>query len=303
MPLTSVSTYASHQNFLRDLSRTQLDLGNLQNQVSSGFQSDSYEGLSGQVELFTSLNGKIQKSLRYEENNKIAQARINVAGTAIDQSVNTATDLKNLILLQRNSSLAGSLAFDVQIDSHFKALASQFNTNMEGRYLFSGTRTDVKAIDDTKFPTLKVPGVPDDSYYQGSSEDVTLRADEDFDVKYSVRANDPSVQKLMAGLAMAKEGAATKNDALLAKAYEFIDQGQQGLIGVKNKLDATKVQLDSINDRHQSKRLYWTEVTEGQTKTDIVSATTQISINQAMLQASFQVFSRLASLKLVDFLR
>jgi flagellar hook-associated protein 3 FlgL len=303
MTVNRISTYALHQSTLRDASKIQASLGRLQTQLSSGLKSQDFEGIASQAEQFLSLENRIARSNTFLDNNKLVKTRIESTGGALDQIIDIANDLKNLIALRRNATSGAETGFELQVEGKWKALTEQLNITLEGRYLFSGDSTNLPAVDGDNFPILLQNGVPDDSYYQGSRQDVTLQADENTTMTYNVRADHEAFQKLFAGLAMAKQGNQNNSDADLQAAFDLVQQGLQGTIAVQATVNANKVELDQINLRQQSLQLYWKGVKEEIVNTDLVAVSTQVAIDQGILQASFQAFARINSLRLSDFLQ
>lgn len=304
MSLQRVSTLALQQNTMRNAMGVQSTLAQAQLQISSGKKAQTFADLGGgQVEQFISLDNKFARTSEYLKNNQIAQSRMNLVNTALDQVIETANNLKNLLLQRRNQTLAGTVGFPQQAEGFYKAMAGQLNTQFEGRYIFAGTRTDVRPIDDTQLPTNVQLGVPDSGYYRGSAEDVTLRIDDGFSITPNIRADDPSVQKLMAGIATALSGDRTNNDADLASAFDLLSEGINGLINVQAKNNANTVMLSQAETRQTTLQTYWKSTKEDLISADIVSLTTQVAVDQGVLQATFQVFSRINSLQLSDFLR
>lgn len=303
MALQRVSTYNTHQFVLGNAMQTQAQLAELQKQTSSGFKTDDFAGLDGQVQQYTDLDQKIARTSRYEENNGIILSRIETTGTALDNIVEIANSLRNLLTLRRSANTSEGLAFQTQIDSAWKALSTQLNATYEGRFLFSGTRTDVQAVNPDSFPSLNEAGVPDDSYYNGSSGDITTRPQDNFELTYNVRGDEQGFQQLVAAMVTAKEGDAANSTQKLDQAYELINGAIENIITVQARNNANKVTVTQINENHQSLRLYWQGVKEEIINTDLVSASTQVAVNQGILQASFQIFARLSSLRLSDFLR
>jgi flagellar hook-associated protein 3 FlgL len=298
-----VSTYALHQSTLRDTSRLISELSDAQTQLSSGYRSQNFAGIASQSEQFLMLEAKISRSDMYMESNALALSRINTTSTVLDQVITSATDLKNLVLLRRNNSIGTSLAFGDQLENYWKTITSQLNTSSEGRYLFGGTRTDVPPVNGSVFPSLAQSGVPDQGYYNGGSQDVTLRADDNVEIAYNVRANAPGFQKIYAGMAMAKQGHENNNDDALAQAYTLMNDGVKEINDQLATVNANKVTIDRINVRHESLKLYWKGSKEEIANADIVSLSTQVAVNQGILQAAFQSFAKINSLKLSDFLR
>ncbi len=303
MSVGRISTFALHQNTLRDASRIQLQLADEQSQLSSGNKAQDFAGLGGSAsEQFLLLENKIAKTDNYLNNNKVATTRLNTTDNILSQVIDTAASLKSLIS-QRRSGTFNNAAFTQILKGNWQSLVSQLNTSLEGRYLFSGTRTDTPPVDSDTFPTLEQDGVPDDGYYQGSKADVTLRADDSTEMTYNVRADDEGIQKIFAGLAMAQQGHDNESDDNLQKAYELMTQGLDGVIATRAVVNQNKVALDNINTRHDSFKLYFQGVKEEIGNADLVSVSTQVAINQGILQASFQAFAKINSLKLSDFLR
>jgi len=303
MSIGRISTFALHQATLRDAINTSATLADLQGQLSSGLKSRTFEGIADQTEQYLSLDNKISRVQLYQNNNKLVTTRMDTTNTILDQSIETVTSLKNLILQRRNATNAETMAFPEQLDGLWKSLVGQMNTTLEGRYIFSGTRTDSPAVDADTFPTLQVSGVPDQGYYQGSNDNVTVHADDNVDITYNVRANSPGFQKVFAALAMAKQGHANTNDDDLKKAFDLAAEGLQDIISEQAKVNANKVSIEQITDRQKSLQLYWQGLKEDISNADIVAVSTQVAINQGLLQASFQAFAKITSLNLSQYLR
>ncbi len=77
----------------------------------------------------------------------------------------------------------------------------------------------------------------------------------------------------------------------------------QGIIAAQATVNANKVQLTNIDTNLASSKLYWQGIQQGIGNTDVVSVSTQVAINQGILQAAFQAFAKISSLRLSDFLK
>ncbi len=303
MTLTRISTYNVHQTTLTNAGRVQAELLNLQNQISSGLKADTFSGMSADVEQYVALNGNLSRSTQFTSANDQAASRLEATSKSLDQIVQLGTDLKTLIVQRRNGAVANSLAFEQQLRSIWQALAGQLNSNLGGRYLFSGTATDVPAVNNTAFPVVNESNTPNDDYYLGSNDDIVSRVQEGFDTVLNVRGNDPAFQKMFASLAVAMKGHASNSDDMLAEAYDLAEAATSGVITVQTSVNANKVMLTQVNDKLASLNLYWKGVRENLVNTDLVSASTQVALDQGILQAAFQSFAKINSLRLSDFLQ
>lgn len=304
MAIGRISTYNIHQALLRDTTNSQNDLFEMQKQLSSGLKTDDFAGLGSSVETFADLEARLSRGQSYIDGSKIVSGRLDVMDNALAAAIETANDIKNLISLRRNAAVGDSLAYDTQLVGKWQTLVAQMNINSEGRYVFSGTATTTPPVNPDDFPALQIDGVPDTGYYQGNSENISMRVEDNITITYNVRADDPAFQKIFAGIAMARKfGAVVGENEEMRKAYDLIAEGIQGVIGLRAEVNANKVVVGQNADRQQSLQLYWKGMKEEISNTDIVSVSTQVAINQGILQAAFQAFARISNLKLSDFLR
>lgn len=303
MALERVSTYGTQQAVVRDFTSGQLRLANLQNQISSGYKASTYDELDGQVEQLSSLNDRIQSAKNYQESNTLILSRLKTTSKALDQTISIADNIKNLIVLRRSPN-GDSLAFSQQMESLKKQLAATLNTNTEGRFIFGGTRTDTPPVTDPIPPTRET-GTPDAGYYQGSAADVTARIDDGNEVTYNVRADDEGFQKLFAGIfeGLSGDSGSSGSDATLAHAYDLVQSGISRLTQVQATVNANVINVQQVNQKHAALETYYKGVAEEISKTDVLAASTQVSIEQGVLQATFQIFSRISNLRLSDFLK
>lgn len=304
MTLNRVSTYDIHQTTLRNASAVQNRLYEAQIQVSSGLKASTFMGLDGgMVEQFTTLQNKLTKAEGYLQTNKVAQTRLSLTATAIQQVMDNADNLKNLIIQRRNATLAPSIGFPQQLEGFFKSIAGQMNTSYNGSYIFSGTRTDQPAVRDDALPINAVPGTPDAGYYLGNTQDISLRVQDSFVITPNIRADDEGFQDIMAGIATAFLGDQQGDDLKLARAFDLLQSGVQRLRELSTKVNANNVLLDQAVERQNMLQVYFKGLIEETANADIVSLSTQVAVDQSVLQASFQIFSKINSLQLSDFLR
>lgn len=302
MAITRVSTYAMHKNTLSDVTRVQANLAKLQNQMSSGVKSDNFEGLNGQVEAFVQFEAKIGKTNTLLENNTVILARMQTTDVALDQLINIADDFQDLLVQRRNPVSEGNLQFEISARALMEAAAAQLNSSQEGRYLFAGSRTDTQPV-LTPVPGSAIPGVPDNSYYNGNSTKLYARVSETFEVQYNVTADNPAFQKLFAAFNLGLSADASNSDANLEEATQLITEALDEIISVRAQVQQNIVNVEEVNERHEQLKLYWTGLSEKIIKTDLLSASTEVAMGEAILQASFSSFSRLNELRLTDFLR
>ncbi|MFO0110084.1 MAG: hypothetical protein ACK52W_06080 [Alphaproteobacteria bacterium] len=300
MVISRVSTFALFNSTFRDVNDQFTKLADLQTQISSGFKANNFEKLNGEVERFTFLEANQRQLKQFIQSNQVNISRLNIADKALEQAINIADDMENLMVTRR-SSVSSSLNFKQLLDNFMDSLKIEMNKTSEGRYLFGGSDTGTAPIENI-FATPVSIGTPEDGYYTGAKENVTFRVEDKLTYEFPFRADDPALQKIIAAYHKAVEADNANNDAGLAAAIDLIQQGQEGLNSARGRINNSIVNVTQINERHQQMRLYLKGVTEQVIKTDLTSAATEIANHEAALQATFQVYSRLSQLRLSDYL-
>ena len=308
MAIDTISSYSLQQSTLRDVSKVMGDLATQQAQLSSGFKAQDFAGMANESQQFLALDAKMMRNQQYIDDNKVASVRIDDTATALSDITTIATNIRNLVLQRRNSSQAETLGYDEQLNGYWQQLSSLLNTSLNGRYLFSGSKTDTPPVDTSTFPTVDINGTLNSNYYKGSNQNLTLRMDDAVQISYNVRADNPAIEKILAGLAQAKQAPSGSNtsitiDEAFAKAYDLLSEGLDELSAVKANVNSNKVLLSSVTERQNSQQLYWKGIKEELVNTDLISVSTQVSVNQGILTAAFQSFAKINSLRLSDFLR
>lgn len=302
MAIGTVSTYASFQSTLNDVSRVETDLNTEQNQLSSGNQAANFSDMPGQTQEYLSLSASISKIAQYNSGNQLVESRLNTTDTVLTQVVNLATSLQSMIS-QRMSGVANNASFFTQLQGVWQQITGQLNTQVDGQYLFSGTATSTPAVNTTNFPTLQVSGQPDSGYYQGSAQDMTVQADDNIKITYNVRADAPAFQQIFAGFAMAQKGDAQNNVDDLKTAENLVQSGIQGVITIQATVHSNQVAMSTIDTSHAALKTYWTGLQQSIGNTDIVAVSTQVAVNQGILQAAFQAFAKINALQLSNYLK
>jgi flagellar hook-associated protein 3 FlgL len=302
MGVPTVSTYSVIQRTINDVNKVQNDLFDQQIQLSSGKKSQDFVGIANQTQEYLSLDAAIGKSEQYMNDNQLVSTRLNSTANALSNIVTIGNNLQNLIS-QRRTGVSNSAAFPNQLDGLWKQLTTELNSAVNNQYLFSGTKTNQQAVDTTNYPTLQTDGVPDAGYFKGSHQNITALLQDNTAIQYNVRADEPAFQKMFAALAMAKKAHNNQDDNDMKKAYDLVQGGIQDVISVQAVVNSNKVQVSGVVTSLQNLKLYWQGIQESIGNTDVIGVSTQVAINQGILQAAFQAFAKISSLKLADFLR
>jgi flagellar hook-associated protein 3 FlgL len=290
--ITRISTLSVHTRAINNFQKVQGDLATLQDQVSSGLKGKDYQAYTGQVEQLTGLQKEVARLKMYQDHNAETTSRLQTVEDSLDSIVDLGAKVASLMTLRNNPVSTNSISFGEQLKGLRLSLAKELNVNVEGRYLFGGTKTDVPpVIDEPLVPEAVTPGTPDDNYYRGGKENVITRVQDNVDLEYTARADDPAFQKLFTAISLSLKGDVEKDPVKLKAATDQVQAAIKDMIALRSSVQSARTEVDRITTRQKDMNV------------DQVDAASKVAIDQATLQATFQVFAKISSLRLSDFLR
>ena len=147
MKTSSVSSAAISNAMRYQQGRMQADLVKAQKELDSGRVADVGLALGTRTAQSVTFARDLDRLNGIVDSNALITSRLTSTQNALGQLVDTAQTL----LAALPSAVSGDMASDVTRDSGTAALQSMtaiLNTSVNGEYLFAGTNTDVKPIDD-----------------------------------------------------------------------------------------------------------------------------------------------------------
>jgi flagellar hook-associated protein 3 FlgL len=280
-------------------------VGELNSQISSGKRVSDFRGLSegGNIERVLAFQGQLRESNNFLQNNKVISTRLLATSAAMDNIVKLAEDFRNTLIVQRSPG-GNTLPMQEIVASTLGQIKGELNTNVAGRYIFAGSKTDLPAVGNiTSSTNLNSEGKPTAYYYDGDSVNFTARITTTLEISYGTTADDPAFQQLIGAVHLAKRGNETSNNEDYEKALVMINDAISGLIALKTDAANDVSTIERVNTGHEDYRLLVEDAIGQVMDTDIPGATILLSVNQTVLQASFMAFSRISQLSLMNYLK
>ncbi len=144
-------------------------------------------------------------------------------------------------------------------------------------------------------------------YHNGDNQPMTVRADDEFELKYGFTADAAGLEKLVRGLTYVRDaGTAGLTDAeqknLLDEAFTLVKESITGISEMRSELGAKYSVLEATNKGHENFLNYASTAVSDLEDTDIALAMTQLSQEQVQLEASFMVLARINQISLANYL-
>lgn len=303
--MTRVADIAQHTRVLGFIGSAQSRVNELQTQIGSGHKAQEYEGISRKAERLVSLEATHTRTTQYVKNNQTVERRLQTMESNVSQIFDVMTGYKTLLVDALNAQNAADLNMTVRAQEMLNQISSLLNVAEDGRYLFAGSMTNVQPVDLTGLPpTYVVPTANGASsgYYQGNSQVLAVRAGDNFDVNYGVKADDLGFEQAIRALDVIVKGVPT-DPTTLNHALAVTTDALNNIANTRTQIGAVATTLSEVNRKHDEFMLF-TEQTIGEIENvDIAEAVSLMNVATVTLEASFMTLSRLAQLTLINFLR
>ena len=307
---------------LRDRAAEDVDLRNALNDITE-FKSTTELIASRMDTMQTALSGV--RDMASQMRNTALTSRDDVSRRYLQQAASTAIDRINSFM---NAQIAGRTLFSgIETAS---APLQEANT-VNGGTGFSpqqavnqvianlGPITDAASAIAVANGADGVSAIFDDSnsdpnlrysttFYNGASTGaLTARLDRDYEIDYTVRADDPAMRELLQGLYMLASVpyGSVPEDAFIAwqdEAVSHINAGFQGVIDVSAELGYKQSVVNNAITQHEAAIVQINNEVATLEAADPFETALRLSQLQTQLEATFSLTARMSQLSLTKFL-
>ncbi len=148
--MTRISSLASNTALVNQLLRTQSRLLDLETQVSSEKVSQNYQGIALDSQRLVNIENMRDSLKRFVDNNSQEETRLNVTASVLDGIRDIIDNFrKNLNTYQSGATKDQTNVQSIQDDAYrsLKSIEDLLNTDVDGRFLFSGARVNTEPAD------------------------------------------------------------------------------------------------------------------------------------------------------------
>ncbi|AZB44538.1 flagellar hook-associated protein FlgL [Bacillus sp. FJAT-42376] len=287
-------------NSLRQISSSYGRMGSLQDQLSTGKKinrpsDDPVVAMKG-MQYRTNLTEVEQ----YKRNLSEAYQWMENSEGGIEHTTQVVQRARELLLQAKNGSNSPEdvKAIGVEIEQLKKDLQGVANTQVAGRYIFNGTKTDSAPVDaaGTFNPAAADYKI---SVSKGVELEVNVNALEAFGGK--IGGTGANLFQTLQGIVddINTNETMTKGDQLLSNLDEHFDK----LNAERAKLGARYNRLELIDDRIGQQEVTANRILSDNEDADIERVITDLKMQESIHRAALSVSSRIIQPTLMDFLR
>ena len=292
-----VTSLMLSRGVLEDVGRASLKLARTQQKLSSGKELTRPSDVPPAVGRALQLRAEMEGAQQLQRNVAEGQGWVDVTDSALE-TINDALQRVRELVIQAGTDVAGGeprLAIAEEVKGIIDSVKTAANSQYGGRFIFSGTRTNVQPYQ-----------MGADDSYDGDSEPLKVQIGPGVTIDVGtpgLSAIGDDTGGLLATLRGVVDHLEGNDGAALAADPGLLDDALDDLNAVRAKVGATYNRLEVANGRlgeYEGTTLKLLSETED---ADFAKTMIDYSIQQSALQAGLKAGASIVQNSLLDFLR
>lgn len=297
-----ITNLAQHVRTQNTVLNTQMQLFKSQTQIASGKVAEQYVEISADSSQLLSLKTELSRTQRFVETANTVERRLELMESSLSAMTDVASSLQTLLVQATSDSGGDDVPLKEEAEGMLQIVASQLNTQEDGRYLFAGSKTDTAAV-QVPVPDPTTFGIPEDNYYQGDDLELSARLDEELTLSYGMTADREGFQLLIGALKAAIRGDTIDSDAMKTTALDLVGQAIDKLTDYSSEIGTNLSLVDTVRNQHEDLVTVLENNIGEIENTDIPKTVSLMSQQETLLEASYMTIARLGQLSLADYLK
>ena len=307
--MTRVGSFVQQEAILANYQRTNERINQDQAEISTGKVAQHYKDIASQTGTLLSAKRLDTRTAQYQQTNKELATTLSIQDTSLNQVASTTQDLRQSILDADSLDAGGTLMQQVQ--GAFAQVLSVLNTQVNGAYIFGGTKTDQPPVTAQTLSDLQaVPSAA--NVFQNNTQpiNVEIAQGESIQTNFFASQIGQNVMDSLKQIADFNAGpngpfSATLTDvqkqflAGQAQNLETITQNLNQLVGQNGQLQN---QVDDADTRHTATSTTVKGFISDIEDADVAQAISNLNQDQVTLQASARLIADLQTNSLLNYL-
>ncbi len=304
-----VATLMHSTAMLSELQRSQRNMFDAQTQVSTGKRINEFSDAPQDLGALLAARNADARTADFLASAKAIRTRLDLQDTHLDELASITADMKQSVLdAVANNSGAGLKA---ELEGVFSRMVSILNTQIDGKYIYGGTRQDVPPVTVASLSELvALPATAD--AFQNNNVAASGRVDNSQMIAFGQLADKlggPAFDMLRQIMNFDASPSGPFNNDMTQTQSQFLS----GLVpqltavsdGVNNLLAANGVAFQAAKEaveRHSDARVTLAAMISDIEDVDMAEAVTKLNNAQIALQASAKSYATVQGLSLLDYL-
>lgn len=306
-----ISSLAQTQQVIQNLALLQTQGNNLEQQITTGLQSQNFSGLAPHAAQLVNLTA--QQSQQQGFINTINT--VNTTLSTMSQATSTIATLVQQFTgqLSTNAYNTSGTTIQSQAQALLASIGDYLNSQDGEGYIFSGSETSTQPFNPAGLPnpgSLSTPvnGAPPDGYYQGNDAVASAQVDTDLNVPYGITADNAAFEPIVRVLNYLANAPAFNQDnptdvANVNEAENLLNNAVTQVQQLTAQIGMNQSELNNSLQAHQQSLTLAQGNISNIEQVNPATAITQLDSLQTQLEASYQTVNVLQNLSLANYLK
>ncbi|ABA88397.1 flagellar hook-filament junction protein FlgL [Syntrophotalea carbinolica DSM 2380] len=296
MKTTLTATYRTLQS---QISRSTAKMQQYQETAASGIKLNTSSDDPSAVAPVINAQSQIRSGERFQSTVVAATNYLDNQDSTLDQLENLMVQAKELVLAAGNGSLGDGeiAAYGQQMTSLREEAFALANTQVEGKYLFAGFKTDTQPFPDPMDPTD----------YQGDGNHTELQIGPGQKVVTNLTGAElfggsDGGLNILALLSDLEQNLGALDTQQALTRLDDLETGADQVRGYRSKMGTTAVRVEEAGVRMQEFTDSMEVKLSGYRDADIIEAYSDLAQQEQALQAALSVTAKISQLSILDYL-
>ena len=274
-------------------------------------KSQDYLGIGDDASRLLTVESSLRRIDQFVKDNAFIDMRMETMLNSMDAVGDILTEVRTLVRDVLEDGTLDGIDKNDFTEIKMDQLESFLNVKMNGRFLFSGTKTDTPPVNTGDLgdaPTFDADGITTTAepsfFYQGDDNQVKARIDEGVTLEYGVKANDEGFEKLIRAIRLVKSTDLSAANVLgkFQHALNLLNESADNIAAVELNTGVKFQQLASTTQSLKDTKSILDGVVDEIERADTFEAVSILNQVQTQLEASYATAVRVSSLSLTKFL-
>jgi flagellar hook-associated protein 3 FlgL len=291
--------------------KSQARINEQQIKLTTQQNSQDYLGIGDDAGRLLTVESSLRRIDQFVKDNTFIDMRMETMLNSMDAVSDILKEVRTLVRDVLEDGTLDGIDKNDFTEIKMDQLEGFLNVKMNGRFLFSGTKTDTKPVnagDLADAPTFDADGITTTSepsfFYQGDDNQVKARIDEGVTLEYGVKANNEGFEKLIRAIRLVKSTDLSDANVLgkFQHALNLLNESADKIGAVELNTGVKFQQLTSTTRSLKDTKSILDGVVDEIERADTFEAVSILNQVQTQLEASYATAVRVSSLSLTKFL-
>lgn len=308
MTVARVASFSQSQSLVAGLLRNQEEMFTTQQQINTGKKAQSYQGYAQETSTLVSARSIKSRTDTFVRTAESIGGDMTTGDVHISAIIDAARSIRQTLLTTIASTDA--TGFRQSLSQDFQLAASNLNAQVAGRYIFAGSRADVKPFSPTTLDELVVQtGLG--AVFAGNDVKASAQVADTVSMQYGILADEVAapLMSVLADIHSYDTGGGNLVGSLSTTQVGFLQTKLGQLDAAIEQIQSVQVQnglnqkkLDEIAQQMSDRSVYLETFIADIEDVDIASAIARLQSDQTALEASYRMIGSVSQLSLSRFL-